>query len=231
MRGLVATIVLVVIALFVGDRVAVVLAQHEIGRRVAEENHLAQQPRVDITGFPFLTQALDGHYREIGIRVGDWSDKDITVHDLDITLTDVTAPLNDLIHQRTSNLVAEKATATALVPYDVIVKYAPTGVRSITKGPKGLRVTGTFTIEGVQVPGTMDVTVAPTPTGFEVTPVSIQAEAGGPEVSLDLLRQWLTFTVPLQQLPLGAHLTAIQPGPDGVHVTAVANNAHFSDLS
>ncbi|RDI44903.1 LmeA family phospholipid-binding protein [Nocardia mexicana] len=231
MRALLILIVVLAIALVAGDRVAVVLAQNEIGRKIAADYNLPNQPSVDIGGFPFLTQAVDGHYREVGIRVGDWSGENLTVHDLDVTLTDVSAPLGDLLQNRTSNLVAATATATAVVPYDTVQGFAPPEVESITHGPNGLRVTGTFSVEGVPVPATVDVTVAPTDDGIEVTPVAAQPATGGPTISLAMLRSTLTFTVPLQRLPLGARLTAIQPEPDGLHATAVAHDVRFSDLA
>ncbi|WP_405163850.1 DUF2993 domain-containing protein [Nocardia sp. NBC_01499] len=230
MRALLILIVVLLIALVVGDRVTVRMAQNEIGRKIAADYHLPQQPKVEIGGFPFLTQAFDGNYHDIDIRVGDWSQQNLSVHNLDVTLTDVAAPLDDLLHNRTSNLVAATAAATAVVPYDTVRGYAPSGVKSISNSPDGLRVTGTFSVEGIPVPATIVVTVAPTDDGIEVTPVSVQSAVGGPTMSLAMLRKTLTFTVPLQRLPLGAKLTAIQPGPDGLQVTAVAHDVHFSDL-
>ncbi|WP_040857166.1 LmeA family phospholipid-binding protein [Nocardia niigatensis] len=231
MRALLTMVVLLAIAVVVGDRVGVVMAQNEIGRRIATGYNLPNQPRVEIGGFPFLTQAVDGTFQNIDIQVGDWSDQQISVHNLAVALNDVSAPLSDVVHGRTSNLVAATATATALVPYDDVRKFAPEGVGSISYAADGLRVTGTFSVEGLSVPGTVVVTVAPTQDGIEVTPVSVQAAAGGPAIPLALVRQNLTFTVPLERLPLGAQLTSIQPGVDGLRVTAVAHSVRFSDLS
>ncbi|MBC7299975.1 MAG: DUF2993 domain-containing protein [Nocardia sp.] len=230
MRALLILIVVLAIALVVGDRVAVAAAQNEIGRKIAAEYELPHRPSVAIGGFPFLTQAVAGTYRDIDIRIGDWSGHDISVHDLDVALSDVSAPLSDVIDNRTSNLVAATATATAVVPYDVVQGYAPAGVESISHGPEGLQATGTFSVAGLTVPATVFVTVAPTEAGIEVTPVSVRAPAGGPTLSLTLLRQSLTFVVPLQQLPLGARVTEIQPGDDGLHATAVAHDVRFDDL-
>ncbi|MBU3067134.1 DUF2993 domain-containing protein [Nocardia sp. NEAU-G5] len=231
MRALLILIIVLGIALVVGDRVGVVLAQNEIGRRVAAEYNLPSQPGVTIGGIPFLTQAVNGSYHHIDVRVGTWSDQRISVRDLDVTLTDVTAPLADVLHNRTSNFVAATASATAVVPYDTVRGYAPSGVQSITNGADGLHVIGTFKVEGISIPATVVVTVAPTANGIQVTPVSVQAAAGGPSIPLSLLRRTLAFTVPLQQLPLGAQLTAIQPGPDGLQVTAVAHTVHLSSVS
>ncbi|MEU8894860.1 DUF2993 domain-containing protein [Nocardia sp. NPDC048505] len=230
MRALLITILVLAIALVAGDRVAVVLAQNEIGREIAAEYTLPQEPQVRIGGFPFLTQAVEGRYSQVDIEIGAWTDQDISVRDLDIRLSDVTAPLNDLLESRTSNLVAATATATALVPYDTVQGFAPSGVESLSYSPEGLRAKGTFSIEGIPVPATVVVTVAPTEEGIQITPISVQSAVGGPTISLALLRNNLTFVVPLRQLPVGARLTAITPSADGLLVTAVAHDVHFSDL-
>ncbi|NUS45889.1 MAG: DUF2993 domain-containing protein [Mycobacteriaceae bacterium] len=224
MRALLTLIVVAAVALVVGDRVAVVLAQKAIAHRIATEYSLARPPQVAIRGIPFLTQAASGTYHEVDLQVGDWSDEKIAVHRLDVTLTDVSAPLSDLLHGRTANITAATATATALVPYDTVRGFAPAGVESISSGPDGLHVNGTFSVEGIPVPAMVVVTVAPTDRGIEVTPVSVRAAAGGPAIPLALLRRTLAFVVPLHRLPLGARLTTITPAPDGLQVTAVARN-------
>jgi hypothetical protein len=229
MRAVLILLVVLVIALVVGDRVAVVMAQNEIGRQVAAEYELPQRPDVTIGGYPFLTQAVDGIYQDIDIRVGDWSGQDISVRDLDVALTDVTASLSDVLNRRGSNLVAATATATAIVPYDVVRTFAPSSVESISDSPEGLRVTGKFPVAGISVPATVFVTVTPVDGGIEVTPVSAQPAIGGPTIPLSLLRSTLTFVVPLRQLPFGARLTAIEPGADGLHATAVAHDVSLTD--
>ncbi|RJO73738.1 DUF2993 domain-containing protein [Nocardia panacis] len=231
MRTLVLLIGVLGIGLIAGDRGGVVLVQNEVGRQIAAGYSLPDRPHVEIRGVPFLTQAIDGTYRDIDIRVGDWSGQQISVHDLDVALTGVSAPLTDMVQGRTSNIVAQTATATALVPFDTIQHFAPPEVESISNGPDGLRVSGTFPVEGVPVAGTVVVTVAPTDNGIEVTPVSVRTAGDGPTIPLALLRRNLTFTVPLQRLPLGAQLTAIQSAATGLRVTAVAHTVRLSDMS
>ncbi|WP_245721555.1 LmeA family phospholipid-binding protein [Nocardia crassostreae] len=152
MRTLLILIVLLGIALVVGDRVAVTFTQNEIARKIAAEYALPHDPSVTIGGFPFLTQAVAGEYPTVDIRVGEWTEQNISVRDLDVTLTDVSAPLSDVLAARTSNLVAATATATALVPYDTVKGYAPPEVESISNSPDGLSVTGTFPVQGISVP-------------------------------------------------------------------------------
>ncbi|MFE2954828.1 LmeA family phospholipid-binding protein [Nocardia tengchongensis] len=231
MRALLILLVVVAIALIAGDRVAVGMAQNEIARQIAADYKLPHQPAVTIDGFPFLTQAVDGTYQNIDIRIGEWTDADISVNDLDVKLTGVSAPLGDVVNKRTTNLTADTAIATARVPFGTVQRYAPAGVESISDSPEGLRVAGTFPVAGIPVPATVFVTVAPTDDGIVVTPVSVQAAAGGPTVSLAAVSESLTFTIPLEKLPLGARVTSIQPAANGLHVTAEAHAVRFSDLA
>lgn len=230
MRKLLIMIVLLAVGLGIADRVSVSMAQNEIGRKIETEYTLAARPDVEITGFPFLTQAADGRYQEVDIRVGDWTERDVTVHDLSVRLSDVSAPLLDLISNQTSSFVAGTATARAIVDYDSVRRYAPEGVETISYSPEGLRVTGIFSVEGIPVPATVFVTVTPIPDGIEITPVSVQPAAGGPTIALALISAPLTFTVPLEELPFGARLTAIEPRPDGLHLTAEAREIRFAAL-
>ncbi|MFC8042895.1 DUF2993 domain-containing protein [Nocardia sp. NPDC057353] len=232
MRALVILIVVAAIALIAGDRIAVVLAQNEIGRRIAAEYALGRDPEVTIGGFPFLTQAAGGRYETVDIRADEYSDRDVTVRDLRLTLTDVTAPLADLVAGDTSTLVAAGATAEAVVPYETVRRYADEGVRELSDSPEGLRVTGSFRVDGIPfpVPATIVFAMAPTDGGIELTPVSVQAAVGGPAVPLSALSRGLAFTIPLQDLPLGARITAIRPAADGLHVTAAATDVRFAEL-
>ncbi|WP_067650966.1 LmeA family phospholipid-binding protein [Nocardia harenae] len=233
MRALVILIVVAAIGLIAGDRIAVVLAQNEIGRRIAAEYALDRDPAVDIGGFPFLTQAADGRYETIDIRADEWSDQEVTVRDLRLTLTDVTAPLADLVAGNTSTLVAAGATAEAVLPYDTVRRFADDGVRELSDSPDGLRVTGTFPVDGLPfpVPATIVFAMAPADDGIELTPISVQSAVGGPALPLSVVSRGLAFTIPLQDLPLGARITAIRAAADGLHVTAVAAGVRFDDLS
>lgn len=232
MRALVILIVVAAIALVAGDRIAVVVAQNEIGRRIAAEYALPRDPAVEIGGFPFLTQAAGGRYRTVEIRADEWSDRDVTVRDLRLTLTDVTAPLADLVAGDTSTLVAAGATADAVVPYEVVRRFADDGVRELSDSQEGLRVSGSFPVDGIPfpVPATIVFAVAPAEDGIELTPISVQAAVGGPAVPLAVLSRTLAFTIPLQDLPLGARITAIDPVADGLRLTAAAADVRFADL-
>jgi hypothetical protein len=91
--------VLVVVALAVGaDFVAAAFAEHTIATQMRQQLALRSDPSVRINGFPFLTQALSGHYSAIdvqatGVSVDPLHDLDVeaTLHDVDAPLAEVTS--------------------------------------------------------------------------------------------------------------------------------------------
>jgi hypothetical protein len=89
--------VLVVVALAVAaDFATAAYAEHTVATQMRQQLGLRSDPSVRINGFPFLTQALAGHYTAINVRAtGVPADP---LHDLDVeaTLHDVTAPLAEV---------------------------------------------------------------------------------------------------------------------------------------
>jgi hypothetical protein len=89
--------VLVVVALAVAaDFGAAAYAEHTVATQMRQQLELRSDPSVRINGFPFLTQALAGHYSAIDVRATGVSVDPL--HDLDVeaTLHDVTAPLAEV---------------------------------------------------------------------------------------------------------------------------------------
>lgn len=78
------------------------IAEHQISQKAREKLKLTDDPAVNIHGFPFTTQALSGDYQQItvsavGIPVGDV----LRELELEAELSDVRAPLNDVINGNT----------------------------------------------------------------------------------------------------------------------------------
>jgi hypothetical protein len=89
--------VLVVVALAVAaDFGAAAAAEYTVAKQMRQQLHLASDPSVRINGFPFLTQAVAGHYAAIDITASGLSADPL--HDLDVeaTLHDVDAPLTEV---------------------------------------------------------------------------------------------------------------------------------------
>lgn len=84
-------------------------AEYQVAKQLRTEFSLAEDPSVRINGFPFLTQALSGHYRNIdmsatGLGVGPL--QHVTV---EATMYDVEAPLDELTSGSMSSVQIDEA--------------------------------------------------------------------------------------------------------------------------
>ncbi|MCW2886870.1 MAG: hypothetical protein QOE54_7005 [Streptosporangiaceae bacterium] len=227
-KVLLVLVILLVGGVIAADRIGVRVAQNEIAKQIAAQYNLPRKPTVNIHGFPFLTQAIGGQYDQIDVNIGNWTQQDITVSDLKIQLSGLKAPLMDVLNGDNSRMAARTATASAIVPYDVIKKRAPQGVKEISAQGKDLRLRGTFAFLGFNTDVTMVVAVKATRQGIAITPDSVQT--GGAAIPISILQQRLTFTVPVQNLPIGSRISKVEVTPNGLLVAATADNVKFNDL-
>ncbi|WUH98154.1 DUF2993 domain-containing protein [Spirillospora sp. NBC_00431] len=228
-KVLLALLVLVAVGVVAADRLGVRVAEDKIGEQVAAQYNLQQQPDVTIHGFPFLTQAIGGDYDHIEVTIDDWTQQGITVTGVKVDMRGVSAPVSEVTKGSAANVAARTATASAVIPYDVVKQRAPKQVKRI--GPKGddLEVDFQSSYLGRQMDGTAIVKVKPTARGISVTPVSVASD-GGPQIPLGLVRSQLTWTVPIADLPVGSRISVIEPTPDGLRVAATAENVRLNDL-
>jgi hypothetical protein len=227
-KVLLVLVILLAGGVVVADRIGVRVAQDEIAKQVAAQYNLQRKPGVSIHGLPFLTQAIGGEYDQIDVNIGDWTQQNVTVSDLKIEVTGLKAPLNEVISGNTSNMTARTATASAIVPYDVIKKRAPQGVKGISAEGKDLKLQGTYAFLGFNADVTMVVSVKATPQGIAITPQSVQTGVGS--IPISVLQQRLTFTMPVRNLPIGSRISKVEVTPDGLRVAATADNVKFNDL-
>jgi hypothetical protein len=237
-KVLIVLAVLLVGGLIAADRIGVMVAENQIGKRVQDRYNLPHQPGVSIGGFPFLTQAIAGKYDSIEVSIGDWTTtgsqtsvtngQPVTVHDLHVKLSGLSASLSDVAGGNVNAITADSATATAVIPYDAIRQQSPS-ITSMSYDNGGLKIKGTFHYHGFTIPGTAVVVVKAGPNGIQVVPTSVQGDVG-PPIPVALVASALTLNVPVRNLPIGSHITDAQATPDGLKVSATASNVHFSDL-
>lgn len=119
-------VLLVVAGLLVGaDFGAAALAESAVARQMREQVGLVDDPSVRINGFPFLTQAISGHYGSVDvdaqhITVGKLTDVDVTVQ-----LRDVDAPLSMLLGSGQKTLQVGEAEGTVAISAKDLQKLTP----------------------------------------------------------------------------------------------------------
>ncbi|HEY4419250.1 MAG TPA: DUF2993 domain-containing protein [Pseudonocardia sp.] len=132
MRRVVIGLLVLVGLLVAVDYGSAALAESAVSRQMREQIGLADDPSVRINGFPFLTQAVSGHYRSIDIdaariRLGQLQELDVSAQ-----LRDVTAPLSMILGSGPKTLRVSEAEGT--------VRVSATDVQRLLPGIKDLRI-------------------------------------------------------------------------------------------
>lgn len=96
MRKLIITLLIVLALAVAADFGAAAFAEHTVAKQMRQQLMLASDPSVRINGFPFLTQAVSGHYSSIDVRATGVPVDPLRDLDVEATLHDVEAPLTEV---------------------------------------------------------------------------------------------------------------------------------------
>jgi len=226
MRKLLIVVVVLVGLLIAADRVAAVVADHEIADRVQSSYNLPSKPSVSVRGFPFLTQVASGNYDQIDLSIGQVANQGVQVDNLDAHLTGVHAPAHDLLNHDSSGITAANVSGSGTVPFSSIRGRVPQGVRLGQDGGQ-LKLSGTVHYLGVSIPVTAIATLGVGASGITVTPTRVSAGSGISAPASTISGQF-RFVIPVPALPLHLRLNSVSVTPGGVRVTASAANVNFA---
>ncbi|ETK33019.1 LmeA family phospholipid-binding protein [Microbispora sp. ATCC PTA-5024] len=220
MRKLVVSLIVLAILLVVVDRVAVVGVQREIARQVEAKYDLDTPPSVQVKGFPFLTQAVSGHYQEIAVGIGGLTREGVKLSSVDATLNGVNAPLTDLLQNAsTARITADRVTGTVVISRETLSARAPRGIKVSGNGGDTLTVAGNITVLGRQVPVTADMKIDVAQGEVRLTPVNVKLAGAIPVPNPE---RFISFAVPVKNLPLNLKITKVKTTPQGLEVEGTA---------
>jgi hypothetical protein len=101
----VITLLVLVGVLVAADYGLAAAAEYQVSKKMRTELNLASDPAVDIHGFPFITQALSGDYKDISISaVGVPVNDSLRDLEIDADLHDVRVKLGDLLSGNVSSV-------------------------------------------------------------------------------------------------------------------------------
>jgi hypothetical protein len=244
-RGRKITVVLVILVFVLGglflaaDRIAAYAAERTIAKQAKQE--LAAQnisspedPKVSVSGFPFLTQVAGGRYDKISISVTRPTAQNITLDDLLVVATGVNASTGALLNG-TGQVTADNVTGTGRLGWDSVAKlidltqYGGANGAKVSALPDGrVQVRAPITVVGISTTAvaTGTVEVAGTAIRLKISKVTFEGGSVPPalERAVGPLTQQLAFAVPLPPLPYHLKLTNVRAEPAGVTVTATAAN-------
>jgi hypothetical protein len=223
-KVLLVTALLLLALAVTADRVAAGVAEDRVGAAIAERGGLQGEPEVDITGFPFLTQALGGRYDEVRVSATAAQLGQPEGTRADVALHGVQVPLSDALGGSVDQVPVDRIDGTATLSYDLLSAQLGPDTTLEPEGD-GLRITRTVDVLGQRLRLTAAGQV--TLEGSDLVVDVSQASGAGVEVPGWLLEQAadlldLRYTVPT--LPFGLQLTSVTPAEDGVVVTVEADD-------
>ncbi|MCZ2811424.1 DUF2993 domain-containing protein [Modestobacter sp. VKM Ac-2979] len=224
MKALLIVLLLALGLLFLVDRVGVSVAEGQVAEQVAERGGLAGTPEVDITGFPFLTQALAGRYDEVRISLTAEQLGEPAGTRADVQLYGVQVSLSDVISGSVQAIPVEQVDGTATLSYELLARELGGDTRLAPEGDR-LRIDRTIDLAGIEVPVIARGNV--TLDGQDLVVDVEDASAAGVDVPgfvLDRAVDVLDFRYPVPELPFGLELTSVDPGEDGVLVVVAATD-------
>ncbi|GAA3156576.1 DUF2993 domain-containing protein [Blastococcus jejuensis] len=232
MKVLVVLVVIIAVLLGVGllaDRAVERWAEGYVADQLTQQAGLAGTPDVDVRGFPFLTQALEGRYDDVRISLtaDELGQQGTTAA---VRLTGVHLPLSTVLSGDVQEVPVDRIEGTATLSYDLLSDQL--GGDS-TLGPEGdgLRVTKTVEILGYTLPLTATGTV--TLDGDELVVDVENASGAGVDVPgflVDRASDLLDLRYAVPALPFGLQLTSVTPAPDGVVVEVEAIDTVLAPL-
>ena len=210
------------------DRGLAVVAGNATASRIRAHEGLREDPDVTFKGFPFVTQAVKGEFRQVDVTVRDLERGGVTIDRIDASLLGVKVDLSAALDGRVSAVPVSAGEATMRVTYGDLGAYLATKPGNIRVVPRDGRVhvVSTFGIPGVgqvEVEGTPTVRV--TARSVRVTVSNVRATGGGAQLTPALAATAAaraSFTVPLEELPFGIEVESAELTEEALVVTATA---------
>jgi LmeA-like phospholipid-binding len=214
-RFLIVVLIFVIGVLVLLDRLGSYVAADLLAGKVQHAEHLAARPQVSINGFPFVTQALSGRYRDIEVVAENLTVNGVPVTTLTVHLHGVHLLLGQVVHNSVNLVPVDRVAGTAFLTFTQLDTYLshhhPAGqVLAVRRGPNGTllvvdrsRVHGKpVLLRGVGTPSVSGNVIGIAVTGLTETSTGTPASVRVPRISLSLTG--LAFRLQLQSVSVSA---------------------------
>jgi hypothetical protein len=223
--------------LIVADRVGAWAAERAVAEQVSQEldeyGVSAGPPDINVGGFPFLTQAVDGRYESVGVRLRDVESEGLQLPVLDLTATGVTASMSTLL-ERSGPVDADEVVGTAVIGYASVAELTELPELSMSAEPDGsLRVRVPVDVAGLSLTLVGVATVAVDGTVVQVRVQELAVEEatdlpGAVNALIDQVAQALSVNVQLPPLPYDLAVESVRAESNGLAVTVRAFDVPLS---
>jgi CheY-like chemotaxis protein len=201
-------------------------AKERVERLVAEQLQVSlatpDQPQVTIQGFPFLVQVATRDVRSVRVsadQLGAGAEAVLPIAHAELVLSDITSP------DWYKTMTASHIEGVALVTYAELERLARVPITYVNDGRVEIQVTAQ--VLGVDVnakitgkprlePGEQAMTLA--------DPSIVVADVSLPNLTAQALLRALLKPIPLEGVPLGLQLSALNAEQDGLHLAVNGDN-------
>lgn len=195
-----AVLAVILVGLDIGGRI---FAENELASELGKQAELPTEPSLDIGGFSFLWQVVDGNYEHLALTLPN-----VTVGEFDDVAADVDAygvalTIGDVVGGSIDSVTAEKVTVRAAVPFTSLAKAFDTPQITLSAGDSStLLVKSTLATGG----RTFDITAQVSPT-IRKNVLYLKADkvvdsSGIPAALASRFLSGLTVQYPLEGLPV-----------------------------
>jgi hypothetical protein len=183
---------------------------------------------VDITGIPFLTQAVGGTYDDVRIALTADELGQPAGTSAEVSLRGVHLPLSDVLSGSVSKIPVDRVDGTATLSYALLSQQIGHGT-TLTYAGDGLQLRTTVRILGQSV--SLSAAGRVSLDGGVLVVDAERASAAGIQVPSALVSraaQALDLRYRIPALPFGLTVTGVRPTPGGVVVDVQGTNTVLS---
>lgn len=221
--------------LVVADRIAAGFAERTIAEQVrsevAKRDLQSSQPQVSVGGFPFLTQVVSGRYESISILMrdveGSVQGNSVRLPELDVDARDVTASIETL-RSGQGDVRARTVEGTATISYASVAALVQGPKVTLTHENGNLAVSAPLEFLGQQftVEGTAQLTISEGQVQVRFENLTAQGlpEVPAAQALVNAYARQISISVPLPDLPFQLIVQEVRPLPEGLAVTATAQD-------
>jgi hypothetical protein len=225
MKGFLTSLLVLLVLAVGADRLSLYLTERAVASQLQSSGGLSSRPSVSVRGFPFLTQALSGHYDRIELSANEVTAGGGRLSRLEATLQGVHVSLSSAVSGSVSTVPVDRLRATVLMSYADMSTQLRDRRLSVSRSGDLLRVTGSVSALGRTVSASALSSVALSGTSVVVTAQRFEVGGRAPDRLLtQALGNRLDFVVRIGTLPYGLKLTGVHVGPDGIVATAAGTN-------
>ncbi len=235
MRRIFSVVAVLAVLVLAADRGAAWAAERVLSKQIEQRAELTSAPGVDIEGFPFLTQVLQGRYTRVQVDVGDsFVVRGLRVDRSTGVAEGLRAPFQDLVNRDLDTLRVEDATVEVHMPFKEFERLVDDEVGAsgldlrFSEGDEGrLAMAGELAtpLGAVRLRAPVDAVV-----NDGAMRLKLRGNALGrlPDAARDLVEQGLDRSFALPDLPMGFEVTSTEVDGTGVSLVAQSRNTRLT---